>query len=163
MKSRVSLNFAFFLTNYVLISSMVALVVALMHPGMLFFVAIVYALWSFHSFLIRNELDLFGLHINSLLSIQQRFYFLFTVTAVVVVWKCLLPSLIFGVISSLLVCFHSIMRDPKHIEQMDLLDDGGTSSDDDEGGEGGSSGSEGAVLVHTPKRKSSHGAGGDVI
>jgi hypothetical protein len=34
VKSRVSLNFAFFLSNYVLVASMVGLVVALMHPGM---------------------------------------------------------------------------------------------------------------------------------
>jgi hypothetical protein len=34
VKCRVSLNFAFFLTNYVLVSAMVGLVVALMHPGM---------------------------------------------------------------------------------------------------------------------------------
>jgi hypothetical protein len=34
VKSRVSLNFAFFLSNYALVATMVGLVVALMHPGM---------------------------------------------------------------------------------------------------------------------------------
>lgn len=34
IKSRVQLNLHFFLTNYVLVASMVGIVVALMHPGM---------------------------------------------------------------------------------------------------------------------------------
>jgi len=155
IKSRISLNFQFFLSNYVLVASMVALVVALMHPGMLFFVALVYGLWSFHRFLIRNELDVFGLRIHSLLTIQQRFYLLFTITTIVVVWKCLVPTLIFTVISALLICLHAVLRDPKHIETMDVLEDG---SSDEEGGEGDNISSGSEVLVERPKMSR-----GDVI
>lgn len=148
VKSRVQLNFAFFLTNYVLVAATVAIVIALMHPGMLFFVALVYALWSLHSYLIRNELDLFGVHVHSLLTIQQRFYFLFTITTIVVVWKCLIPTIFFTIITTILILLHALLRDPKHIEKMNLLED---ASDDEEA----STGSE--VMVESPMKR-----GGDV-
>jgi hypothetical protein len=135
--------------------------------------------------LIRHELDLFGIRVHSVLSIQQRFYLNLALTTVVVVWKCLKPALLFAVLSVLLISSHAFLRDPKHIEAMDsalsnegvLSPSGSTvmllrgdhnehSSDDDEeeanaGSSGGSSGSEkGAVLVERPnvtKRR------GDVI
>lgn len=127
IKSRVQLNFAFFLSNYVLVAAMVALVVALMHPSMLLFVAMVYGLWSFHSFLIRHELEFFGIQVHSLLSIQQRFYLLFVITTIVVVFHCLMPALFFLLISSLLIISHALLRDPKHIESdsfMSILQEG---------------------------------------
>jgi len=153
IKSRMKLNFAFFLTNYVLLAGMVALVVALMHPGMLFFVGIVWALWSLHSFMIRHELVLFGIQVHSLLSVQQRFYTLFVITTIVVIWKCLVPTVIFAAISGLLILTHAFLRDPKHIEASGSTVD---SDDEDEGeNSGSSSGSSGSeVLV---KRSESRG------
>jgi hypothetical protein len=168
VKSRVSLNFAFFLSNYVLVASMVGLVVALMHPGMvsqygetllrvlsfayvqstlvpfgshtpaisnpltwqLFFVGICYGLWTFHAFLIRNELELFGIRVHSLLSIQQRFYLNFAITTVVVLWKCLKPALIFVMLSALLISTHAFLRDPKHIEASMSMDAAAAASSD---------------------------------
>lgn len=158
IKSRVSLNFAFFLSNYALLASMVALVVALMHPGMLFFLGVVYGLWTFHRFLIRNELDVFGIHIHSLLSIQQRFYVLFTITTIVVVFKCLKPTLIWVSISAILILSHAFLRDPKHIETTsELLLGEENSSDEEVELRGGSSSSESGVIVDRPKSR------GDVI
>lgn len=145
LKSRVALNFAFFLSNYALVAAMVALVVALMHPGMVFFVALVYAAWACHSFLIRNELEVFGIPIHSLLTIQQRFYLLFVLTAIVVVWKCLVPSLIFVSISMILIVTHAVLRDPKHIEMMN------DSDEEAENSGGDSSGSE--VIVERPRKR----------
>lgn len=95
VKSRMKLNGAYFLSNYVLLAVMVAAVVALMHPGMICFMALCWALWSLHHFLISNQLVVFGIPIHALLSIQQRFYILFTVTTLVVVWKCLVPTIYF--------------------------------------------------------------------
>lgn len=152
IKSRMQLNFAFFLTNYVLLASMVALVVSLMHPGMLFFVTIVYGLWSCHSFLIKNELEVFGIQVHSLLTIQQRFYVLFVITTIVVVWKCLAPTIIFVTISAILIVLHAFLRDPKHIETStsELLLANNEEGSDEEGG-GNSSGSE--VLVERPMKR----------
>jgi hypothetical protein len=150
IQSRLRLNFAFFLSNYFLLAAIVAVVVALMHPGMLLFLGIVWALWGAHSYLIRNEFILFGVHVHSLLTVQQRFYVLFVITTVVVVWKCLVPTLIFAVISSLLILSHAFLRDPKHIEQSSSAMLGAVDSDDDEGtGSGGSNESE--VLVEKPR------------
>ena len=157
IRSRVSLNFAYFLTNYVLLASMVALVVSLMHPGMVFFLAIVYGLWSLHSFLIRNKLELFGVPVHALLTIQQRFYLLLTITSVVVVWKCLAPTLIFLAISGILILSHAFLRDPKDVEAASSGSNHGDNSDDDEDIEAGAGGSgssnESEVLVERPRRR----------
>lgn len=162
ISSRIKLNFAFFLSNYALVAAMVGIVVALMHPGMLFFVGIVMGLWSLHSFMIRHELVVFGFNLGMLLTIQQRFYVLFGITTIVVVWKCLLPTVYFCAISGLIIVSHAFLRDPKHIESSASNLFGGQDSDDEEDGEagegtgsGGSDGSE--VLVDSPQR------GGDVI
>ena len=116
IKSRVQLNFAYFISNYALLAIMTAVVIALMHPGMVLFVGIVYLLWMGHEFLIRHPLIVFGVEVHSLLSIKQRFYFLFTMTTLVVIWKCLVPTLFFISISSFLIITHSLLRDPKDVE-----------------------------------------------
>lgn len=126
ISSRVRINLAYFLTNYVLVAAMVALVVALLHPGMILFLLVIYALWTAHAFMIRNEVVFFGIPLHSILTIQQRFYLLFVLTTIVVVWKCLKPTLIFALITFVLVTTHALMRDPKQIETSShghLLDD----------------------------------------
>ena len=76
IRSRVKLNVAYFMSNYALLAAMTAIVVAMMHPGMVFFVAVVYFMWKAHEFLIRNSLNLFGIEVHALLTIKQRFYVL---------------------------------------------------------------------------------------
>jgi len=147
--SRMKLNFAFFLTNYVLVASMVTIVVALMHPGMIFFLGIVWGLWKLHAHLIKNQLILFGLPVHSLLSVQQRFYVLFVITSIVVVMKCLAPTLFVVIISSLIILLHAFLRDPKHIEQSSS-----DSDDEEDVGGGHSSGSESGVVVEVPPASS---------
>ena len=157
IRSRVKLNFAFFLTNYVLLAGLVGIVVAMMHPGMVFFMGIVYGLWSLHSFLIRNKLELFGIQVHSILTIQQRFYVLAFITAIVVVWKCLAPTLIFLTISGLMILSHAFLRDPKDVEASGVL----RGDSDDEGedleaagvGSGSGSSNDSEVLVERPKRR----------
>jgi PRA1 family protein len=156
VSSRMKLNGAFFLSNYVLLAVMVALVVALMHPGMIFFVALCWSLWSLHHFLISNQLVVFGINIHSLLSIQQRFYILFIVTTVVVVMKCLVPTIYFCSISALIILSHAFLRDPKHTENSSQNITTAAEQDDVEGG--GGSGSESStssdeVLVERPLSK----------
>jgi PRA1 family protein len=144
--SRVQLNFAYFISNYALLAMMTGLIIALMHPGMVLFVAMVYSLWCGHDFLIRHPLIVFGIEVHSLLSIQQRFYSLFTLTTLVVVWKCLTPTIIFLSISSFLIVLHSLLRDPKDVEASGSSSIGGNSDhrynyrdddDDDDDIEGG--------------------------
>lgn len=152
IRSRVKMNFAFFLTNYVLIAAMTALVVALMHPGMVFFLALIYVLWTLHAFLLRNQLVLFGIAVHSILTVQQRFYSLFTLTTIVVMWKCLKPTIIFLAISGVIICFHALLRDPKHIESSHDPQSS-ADSDDEEGAGSGDSGAsnESEVLVERPR------------
>jgi hypothetical protein len=137
-KSRVNLNIQYFLTNYALVAAMVALVIALMHPMMLLFLALVYGLWYFHGFLIRSECIVAGIHLHSILNIQQRFYILFVITTVVVVTQCLVPTLFFASISSVLILSHALTRDPKQIEQSSnellYLKDHFEDDEDEEGG-----------------------------
>ena len=154
IRSRVRLNFAFFLTNYVLLAGLVGIVVAMMHPGMVFFLVLVYGLWSLHSFLIRNQLDIFGIQVHALLTIQQRFYVLAVITTIVVVWKCLAPTLIFVTIAGLLILSHAFLRDPKDVEASGVLR--GDSDDEEDleaAGVGSGSSNESEVLVERPKRR----------
>ena len=120
IRSRIQLNIAYFLSNYALMAAMTAVVVSLMHPSMLLFLGIVYGLWSLHSYMIRHEAVVFGIPLHTLLTVQQRFYGLFVITALVVILKCLVPALIFVAISSVLILGHAALRDPKHIETSSL-------------------------------------------
>jgi PRA1 family protein len=142
IKSRVQLNFAYFISNYALLAVMTAVVIALMHPGMVLFVGIVYLLWMGHEFLIRHPLIVFGVEVHTLLSIKQRFYFLFTMTSFVVIWKCLAPTIFFLSISSFLIITHSLLRDPKDVEASGSssfgVDRYNNKNDDDVDIEGGS-------------------------
>lgn len=142
IKSRMQLNLAFFLTNYVLVAAMVALVVTMMYPSSIIVIGIVYAIWNVHAYLIRNEVDLFGVQVHSLLTIQQRFYINFVITFILVVWKCLVPCLVILTISWLLIGFHAVLRDPKHIESTSsqILDD--YDEEDMEGGRSVENGSD---------------------
>lgn len=115
-KSRLRLNFSFFLSNYALVTAGVALVIALMHPGMLLSLGFLWGLWTFHHFLISNEVIVLGKNIGTLISLNQRSTVLSVITILVVVWKCLKPTITTIAISSLLVLSHAIMRDPKHID-----------------------------------------------
>jgi PRA1 family protein len=151
IRSRVKLNFAFFLSNYVLLAAMTAIVVALMHPGMVLFLAIVYGLWKLHAFLIRNQLVVFGIQVHALLTVQQRFYLLFAITTLVVVWKCLTPTLIFISISGLMVLSHALLRDPKDVDSFGSEKHDSDEEDVEGGGDNSSGSSE--VLVERPGGK----------
>jgi hypothetical protein len=145
LKSRLKLNFLFFLSNYALVTAGVALVTALMHPGMLVALALLWALWGLHTFLISNEVIMFGRNIGTLVSISHRSNALVVITVVVIVWKCLFPAITSVAISGLIILVHAIFRDPKKIDVCEKYR--GSGSDDDDSGED-SHGSE--VLVDKP-------------
>lgn len=116
LQQRIKVNCTYFLSNYVLVASMTALVVALMHPGMLITVAVVYGLWWVHGFLIRHELILFGIAVQNLMTVQQRFYVLFIITALCIAFACLVPALIFVFISTLIIVCHASLRDTSQLD-----------------------------------------------
>lgn len=154
LRRRVSLNMAFFISNYALLAAFTAGIISLLHPGMVLTVGMVYALWMFHGFLLRHQLVVFGLEVHRLLSVQQRFYILFVLTSIVVVWKCLKPTLLFVSITSAFVLFHAVLRDPKDVELRGTGVDDDDDEDDLEGGSGhhSSDGSTSEVLVERPGR-----------
>jgi hypothetical protein len=145
-KSRLRLNFAFFLSNYVLVAALVAVVVGLMHPGMLFSLGLVWGLWMIHYYLISNEVVVAGKNIGSFISINHRSTALMILTIIVTVWKCLKPALTFMIISSLIILSHAIMRDPSRV--MDRRYSGTDSDSEEEENSGGSE-----VLVEAPSER----------
>mmetsp|Transcript_115309 Transcript_115309/g.172329 ORF Transcript_115309/g.172329 Transcript_115309/m.172329 type:complete len:236 (+) Transcript_115309:177-884(+) len=145
-KSRLRLNFVFFLSNYALVAAGVALVTALMHPGMLISIGVLWILWSFHSFLISNEVIVFGRNLGSLISITHRSAFLTALSVIIVVFKCLKPAITAVAISGVLVLAHAIMRDPKHISESSNEIRSHHKDSDSEGG-----GSDSEVLVERPQ------------
>ena len=153
--SRIRLNVSYFLTNYALVAFGVAVVVALMHPGMLVSLGIVWSLWWGHNYLISNELILFDKNIGSLVSISHRFYALFVITTVTVVWKCLRPAITFSVITSVIIMFHAIMRDPKHIDKYGSSSAGvkiGSADSDEEEDDVDDDNNGSAVMVDRPDK-----------
>lgn len=132
--SRIKLNLTYFLTNYALCAFGVATVVALMHPGMLLSLGLVWALWWGHNYLIHNEVVVLGHNVSILVSIAHRFYVLFAISVVVVIWKCFRPALIFLSITILMIGAHAIMRDPHHVAKHGTVGarHGGSSDSDEE-------------------------------
>ena len=125
-RSRLKLNFAFFLSNYALVTAGVALVTALMHPGMVISVGLIWGLWALHNFLISNELVVFGRNIGTLISISQRSNILMVLTAIVIIWKCLKPTILVILMSGGIIVVHALLRDPSHVTSGDFT--GGSSS-----------------------------------
>ena len=132
-QSRLKLNFAFFISNYALVTTGVALVTALMHPGMVISVGLIWGLWALHKFLISNEVILFGRNIGMLLSISRRSTVLIILTAIVIITKCLKPTITVIAISGAIILVHALLRDPSHITSGDFQTSSGkeSMSDDD--------------------------------
>ena len=125
-RSGVSLNMTFFLSNYALVAFCVALVVALLHPGMLLLVGIVCSLWWLHEYLITHKLKIFERNIGQIVSINQRSTILTTLSLFTIIYWCLMPFLTFVAVSGVIILSHAIMRDPKHVERSNnfIQDDG---------------------------------------
>jgi len=145
-QSRLKLNVAFFLSNYALVTAGVALVTALMHPGMVISVIVLLGLWSSHKFLISNELLVFGRNIGTLLSISQRSSILIILTALVIILKCLKPTVTVLTISGSMIFAHALLRDPTHVTSGDFQNGNDGTSDDDSIGNS----HESEVLVEKP-------------
>lgn len=149
-QSRLKLNFAFFLSNYALVTAGVAIVTALMHPGMVFFLALIWGLWALHNFLISNELILFGRNVGTVLSISQRSTILTVLTALVIIWKCFRPTLIVIAISGGMIFIHAFLRDPSHVTSGDFHSGSGHSSRGSSDDESVQNSHESEVLVERP-------------
>lgn len=137
---RLSLNFAFFVSNYAFIAINVSVVVSLMHLDMVMYLGLICAFWWFHNFTIRNQipLTLLGKDLNDYVSVSTRSSLLSVATLIVIFLHCLSPVLEMVCISAFIIFSHALLRDPKHIEsssmfQRDSLDiDNG---DDESSGE----------------------------
>jgi hypothetical protein len=112
--SRIADNCDFFLSNYVLVALTVAVVVSLMHLEMVVMLAALYGLWLAHSYLISHSVVVFGVSVQALLTVQQRFYLLFFISTMAIVWACMVPAMIWTGISSILILSHAILRNPNH-------------------------------------------------
>jgi PRA1 family protein len=117
IRSRVQDNWTFFLSNYALLAAMTALVVLLMHPGVVVVLAIICGLWWCHGYLIKHELVVFGVQIHTLLTVQQRFYLLFAISTVVLLWYGFFPTIVFVMISGFIILCHASLRDTSHLHE----------------------------------------------
>jgi hypothetical protein len=117
VKSRVKDNLKFFVSNYALLAAMTALVVMLMHPSKLFALAFICIMWWCHGYLIKHELVVFGLQIHAMLTVQQRFYVMFAISAIIIVWECFIPTIIFIMISGFIILCHAALRDTSHLHE----------------------------------------------
>ena len=116
-RSRISRNLVYFATNYALLALGTVLVVALMHPGMLIYVGVTWAMWWLHVVVIREDVRMVVMErdLNDVLTPKRRSWILTLWTAWVAIVKCLRPLLIGMSISGVLILFHAVMRDPKKL------------------------------------------------
>lgn len=107
----------FFATNYTFLALCTILVVALMHPGMLFYVGITWAAWWLHVVIIHEDVRLVIMEkdLNDIFTPKRRSSILTVWTVWVAIAKCLRPSLKGMAISGALVLFHALMRDPAKV------------------------------------------------
>jgi len=151
-RSRLRLNFAFFLSNYALVTAGVAIVTAFMNPGMVISVGLIWGLWALHKFLVSNELIVFGRNIGTLVSITHRSVALTILTGFVIAWKCLKPTITVISISGIIIMTHALLRDPSHVTSGEYQSVGiagrKSSGSDDDSDENNPD--EFEVLVNTP-------------
>lgn len=142
-RSRMLRNLAYFATNYAFLVFGTVIVVALMHPGMLLYVGITWALWWLHIIVIREDVRMVVMDrdLNELLTPKRRSDILMLFTLWVAIGKCLKPLLIGMAISGVMILFHAVMRDPKKLasnitsSSASLTVRGAADSDSDEGSE----------------------------
>ena len=148
------MNVAFFLSNYAVVTAGVACVVCLLHPGMLFSLGLLWALWAGHNFLISNEVVVGGKNLGTIVSIQNRSTILAFVTIVVITWKCLVPAISVVVISGIIIMTHAVLRDPKQIDHLSSTSSSGGyrrgGSDHDDSDDSGEQSQGSGVLVDPP-------------
>ena len=134
---RISRNLNYFATNYTLVAFGTVLVVALMHPGMLFYVAVTWGLWWLHLIVLNEDIKMAVMDkdLNEILTPNRRSWILTVWTFYVGVAKCLHPSLKGLAISGALVLFHAIMRNPSNVAgdivRSKAIASGSVDSDDD--------------------------------
>lgn len=139
VSQRVSLNFAYFISNYAMIFVGTCIIVTLMHPAMIIYSFIVYLLWKGHTIMVANNtpLVIMDKDLGKYITVEMRTRILYMVTAWVVLAYCFKPFISVVGLTSLLVLCHAFMRDPKHIDVVNRsngVDDGGSSDDDDSSG-----------------------------
>mmetsp|Transcript_28845 Transcript_28845/g.41323 ORF Transcript_28845/g.41323 Transcript_28845/m.41323 type:complete len:230 (-) Transcript_28845:350-1039(-) len=138
VSSRLSLNFKFFSSNYAVLAIGVTVVISLLHPGMLLSVAIVWGFWSLHHFMETNSsipLNFMGKDLRQVITKQKRTTILTIFTVIVVIFKCLIPMLTVMFLSTILILFHALMRDPRDVENSNAfrgIDNDGSEDDEKE-------------------------------
>lgn len=140
ISKRFQLNFQFFLTNYFLIFMGIGVVVLCLNFQCLFYGGIVYALWVAHDAskassslqhhdtnrpnTIQFKIYNYEIHqdVNKYIpSIETRTKLLYGLTLWVVLYHCLRPFCTIVGLTSLMVIFHAIMRDPKQVESTSIV------------------------------------------
>lgn len=108
---RVQDNLSYYLSNYAFIVVMTSIVVVLMHPSMLVTGLLVYGLFLGHTYLIRREVILWdNVSIQTILTLQQRFYLFGGFGLLLILVTCVVPTLIIMTISSMIILTHAILR-----------------------------------------------------
>ena len=142
VRQRMNLNIAYFLTNYALIAAGTCVVVILMHPRMIIFSSIVYALWKLHNVMVKDNVPLIVMEkdVGKYLTVEVRTKILYAITLWVTVFYCLRPSLLATSLTLTLTLSHAVMRDPKQFGSGRVLETNKDNYSDDENDD--SSGSE---------------------
>jgi hypothetical protein len=115
--SRLNRNLNYFATNYAFAAVCTIFIVALMHPGMLLYVGITWAIWWLHLVIIREDIKLVIMEkdLNEVFTPKRRSWILKAWTVWVAVAKCFQPSIKGVAISGALVFVHALMRDPSKL------------------------------------------------
>ena len=115
---RMTLNLAYFISNYAMLFIGTCIIVILMHPGMIIYSLSVYLLWKGHEKMVKENtpLVIMDKDLGQYITVEVRTRILYVITAWVVIMFCFQPFITVVGISGILILSHAFMRDPKHIE-----------------------------------------------
>jgi PRA1 family protein len=116
IRNRIEQNCTYYLSNYALIATMTALVILLLHPNVIFTFAMLSALWWFHGYLIRHKVVLGSVRVHEVFPVQHRFYILFLQSCFMILVTCVIPTVLFLLISSFIILCHAMFRDTSHLQ-----------------------------------------------
>jgi hypothetical protein len=143
---RIQENMSYYLSNYVFIVVMTSIVIVLMHPSMIFTGMLVYGLFLLHTYLIRHEVMILrssNVSIQTLLTVQQRFYLIGSIAFLLVLLTCIIPTLFIITISSTIIFTHAILRNSSNSQDI-------SSSQRNDGNQNNNDGSEVDPLLSPP-------------
>eukprot|EP00520_Triparma_pacifica_P020170 CAMPEP_0118637978 /NCGR_PEP_ID=MMETSP0785-20121206/3439_1 /TAXON_ID=91992 /ORGANISM="Bolidomonas pacifica, Strain CCMP 1866" /LENGTH=137 /DNA_ID=CAMNT_0006529197 /DNA_START=304 /DNA_END=715 /DNA_ORIENTATION=+ len=130
LRLNVMTNMSYFLTNYLMIGGLNAVIISLSHPIMMFWCIAVALLWYCHRLTVNYPLPPF---LSPHLTPFRRTLLLLVVSLYVFIWYCLMPLLAVAGVTAFVVVGHAAGRNSADIKAVISHDKDTKGGKDDKG------------------------------